>query len=109
MHFFFFGRFKQNLFKSVLNSLEADLLEVTNASIFTGSFLNSLKTVVVKPLLKKSNLDKTILSNYRPISNLPFIRKIIEKVVFNQLNKFLSLNGYFNLVSNRIIAQRQHS
>jgi len=54
-----------------------------------GSFLNSLKTAVVKPLLKKSNLDKTILSNYRLISNLPFIGKIIEKVVFNQLNKYL--------------------
>jgi len=35
------------------------------------------------------------LSNYRTISNLP-IGKIIEKVVLNQLNKFLSLNGYFD-------------
>ena len=85
-----------SFFKSVLNSLEADLLEVVNASLLSGSFPNSLKTAVVKPLLKKSNLDKTILSNYRPISNLPFIGKIIEKVVFNQLNKFLSLNGSFD-------------
>ncbi|XDV16949.1 hypothetical protein PO909_016432 [Leuciscus waleckii] len=81
---------------NVLNSLEADLLEVVNASLLSGSFPNSLKTAVVKPLLKKNNLDKTILSNYRPISNLPFIGKIIEKVVFNQLNKFLSSNGYFD-------------
>ncbi|XDV11838.1 hypothetical protein PO909_000647 [Leuciscus waleckii] len=85
-----------SFFKSVLNSLEADLLEVVNASLLSGSFPNSLKTAVVKPLLKKNNLDKTILSNYRPISNLPFIGKIIEKVVFNQLNKFLSSNGYFD-------------
>ncbi len=85
-----------SFFKSVFHSLEADLLEVVNASLRSGSFPNSLKTAVVKPLLKKSNLDKTILSNYRPISNLPFIGKIIEKVVFNQLNKFLSLNGYFD-------------
>jgi len=79
-----------SLFISVLHSLEADLLEVVNAS------LRSCKTAVVKSLRKKSNLDKTILSNYRPISNLPFIDKIIEKVVFNQLNKFLRLNGYFD-------------
>jgi len=73
----------------VLNSLEADFLEVVNPSLLSGSFPNSLKPAVVKPLLKRSNLDKTILSNYRPISNLPFIGKIIEKVV-------LSLNGYFD-------------
>jgi len=45
--------------------------------------------------MRKSNLDKIILSNNRLISNLP-LGKIIEKVVFNQVNKFLSLNGYFD-------------
>uniref|UniRef100_A0A672KIL5 Reverse transcriptase domain-containing protein n=1 Tax=Sinocyclocheilus grahami TaxID=75366 RepID=A0A672KIL5_SINGR len=83
-------------FKRVLNCLEADLLEVVNASLLSGTFPNSLKTAVVKPLLKKRNLDNTILSNYRPISNLPFIGKIIEKVVFNQLNKYLNSNGYLD-------------
>ncbi len=39
-------------FKSVLNCLEADLLEVVNASLLSGTFPNSLKTAVVKPLLK---------------------------------------------------------
>ncbi len=48
----------------------------------------------LKPLLKKRNLDNTMLSNYRPISNLLFIGKIIETVVFNQLNKSLNSNGY---------------
>ncbi len=37
-----------------------------------------------------------MLSNYRPISNLPFIGKIIEKIVFNQLNKYLTSNGYLD-------------
>ncbi|KAI2648158.1 RNA-directed DNA polymerase from mobile element jockey [Labeo rohita] len=85
-----------SFFKSVFNCLEADLLEVVNTSLLSGTFPNSLKTAVVKPLLKKSNLDNTILSNYRPISNLPFIGKIIEKVVFNQLNNYLNLNGYLD-------------
>ncbi len=39
-----------------------------------------------------------MLSNYRPISNLPFIGKIIEKVVFNRLNKYLNSNGYLENV-----------
>jgi len=62
-----------SFFKSVLNSLEADLIEVVNTSLLSGSFPNSLKTALVKPLLKKNKLYKTILSNYRPISNRPFI------------------------------------
>ncbi len=85
-----------SFFKSVLNCLEADLLEVVNTSLLSGTFPNSLKTEVVKPLLKKRNLDNTTLSNYRPISNLPFIGKIIEKVVFNQLNNYLNSNGFLD-------------
>ncbi len=85
-----------SFFKSVLNCLEADLLEVVNTSLLSGTFPNSLTTAVVKPLLKKRNLDNTMLSNYRPISNLPFIGKIIEKVVFNKLNNYLNSNGYLD-------------
>ncbi len=94
-----------SFFKSVLNCLEAALLEVVNTSLLSGTFPNSLKTAVVKPLLKKRDLDNTMLSNYRTISNLPFICKIIEKVVFNQLNKYLNSNDtwtIFNLVLERI-------
>ncbi len=83
-------------FKSVLNSLEVDLLEVVNTSLLSGTFPNSMKTAVVKPLLKKRNLDSTMLSNYRPISNLPFIGKIIEKIVFNQLNNYFNSNEYLD-------------
>ncbi len=79
-----------------VNCLEADLLEVVNGSLLSGTFPNSLKTAVVKPLLKKRNLDNTMLSNYRPISNLPFIGKIIEKDIFNQLNNYLNSNGYLD-------------
>ncbi len=85
-----------SFFKSVLNCLEADLLEVVKVSLLSGTFPNSLKTAVVKPLLKKRNLDNTMLSNYRPISNLPFIGKIVEKVVFNQLNKYFNSKGYLD-------------
>ncbi len=77
----------------MFNCLEADLLEVVNTSLISGTFPSSLKTAVVKPLLKKSNLDNTVL---RPISNRPFIGKIIEKLVFNQLNHYLNSNGYLD-------------
>ncbi len=74
---------------------------MVNTSLLSGTFPNSLKTAVVKPLLKKRNLDNTMLSNYRPISNLPFIGKIIENVVFNQLNNYL-----FDTVDHNILLER---
>ena len=61
--------------------------------ILTGiSFPTSLKSAVITPIYKKGDLtDKT---NYRPISILPLLSKIIERLMYNQLynyiNKFLS-------------------
>uniref|UniRef100_A0A3Q1FPB8 Reverse transcriptase domain-containing protein n=1 Tax=Acanthochromis polyacanthus TaxID=80966 RepID=A0A3Q1FPB8_9TELE len=69
-----------------------DLLDIINNSLQTGVFPSSLKTAIVKPLLKRNNLDPSILINYRPVSNLTFLSKILEKLVFNQLNDFLNCN-----------------
>ena len=66
-------------------------------SLSSGVFPQTLKTAVIKPLLKKNNLEKTSMNNYRPISNLPFLGKIIEKAVFQQLNYFLTVNSCFNV------------
>ncbi len=48
---------------------------------------------MVKPLLKKPDLDTSDLANYRPISNLPFISKLLEKIVFNQLFNHVNTNN----------------
>ncbi|MEJ4192795.1 reverse transcriptase family protein [Enterococcus faecium] len=53
----------------------------------------SFKTAVIKPLLKKTSLDAEDIANYRPISNLTFISKILEKIVLNQLNDHLCGNN----------------
>ena len=52
----------------------------------------SLRKAIVRPHLKKSHLDKNILGNYRPVSNLAFIGKLIEKIILKQLNEHLSTN-----------------
>ncbi len=44
----------------------------------------------MRPLLKKSNLDSNDFNNFRPVSNLPFLSKILEKLVFIQLNDFIN-------------------
>ena len=54
------------------------LLPTISASLTTGTVPRDLKTGVVKPLLKKPSLDKHLLKNCRPVSNLPFLSKILE-------------------------------
>ena len=48
------------------------LVYIVNLCITTGQFPNTLKSAVVKPLLKKPTLDPHILKNYTPVSNLQF-------------------------------------
>ena len=84
-------------FKSVFNCMASDILQIVNMSLLSGVFPQALKTAVIKPHLKKSNLDASLMNNYRPISNLPFLSKIIEKAVFQQLNHFITLNNCFDV------------
>uniref|UniRef100_A0A8C6MHV2 Reverse transcriptase domain-containing protein n=1 Tax=Nothobranchius furzeri TaxID=105023 RepID=A0A8C6MHV2_NOTFU len=65
------------------------ILQIVNSSLISGEVPTPLKQAVVRPLLEKSGLDPTILSNYRPESTLPFISKIIERAVFIQLTSIL--------------------
>jgi len=46
----------------------------------------------VTPLLKKSGLDAANMANYRPVSNLSFISKVVERAVAVQLNEYLVAN-----------------
>ena len=60
----------------------------------TGIFSDILKIAKVKPILKKNK--KTIMSNYRPISILPVLSKIIESVMYSQLMHYFSENKVFS-------------
>ena len=68
------------------------ITEIINKSLLQGSFSDSWKMATVKPLLKKAGLE-TVLSNYRPVSNLSFISKLVEKCVVSQLNTYLSTHS----------------
>lgn len=78
------------LLKEVLPLVSTPLLDVINISLLTGYVPQAFKVAVIKPLLKKPTLDPGVLTNYRPISNLPFLSKILEKIVANQLSDFLN-------------------
>ena len=51
----------------------------SNASIQSGCLPTSQKTAMVTPRFKKSGLDPAAIQNYRPISNLPFMSKVIAR------------------------------
>ena len=63
------------------------LLLITNMSFITGQFFTKGKEAHIIPSYKKG--DKLECSNYRPISLLPNISKIIEKAMYTRLYKFL--------------------
>ena len=83
------------LLKDVLPEASNSLLDMINLSLLSGYVPQSFKVAVIKPLLKKPTLDPEVLANYRPISNLPFLSKILEKAVANQLCDFLHNNSLF--------------
>ena len=61
----------------------------------------------VTPILKKSSLDKEIFKNYRPVSNLNFISKILERVVAVQLQTHLDEAGLMTAFQSAY--RKQHS
>ncbi len=79
--------------KQSLPTLLPALTHIINTSLLTGTFTTALKQARVTPLLKKPTLNTSLIENYRPISRLPFIAKMLERVVFNQLSLFPSQNN----------------
>ena len=70
--------------------------QIINLSLIEGTFPEDFKKALVTPLLKKPSLDKEILNNYRPVSNLSYISKLVERVIAAQINSHLSTNGLIN-------------
>ena len=68
------------LLKCCLRELLPLITTLVNKSLTTGSFPEDFKLALIKPHLKKQSLDPDLLKNYRPVSNLQFLSKIVEKV-----------------------------
>ena len=79
------------LLKPYIEEYIKPLTYIINKSFETGVFLDSLKLAKVIPIYKSG--DKTLLSNYRPISILNSFSKIFEKVIYNHLIDFIDKNN----------------
>ena len=59
----------------------------------TGCVPSSFKKALVTPLLKKSILNHEVMKNYSPVSNLPFVFKVLERVVLRRLANHLDVTN----------------
>ena len=82
-----------NLVLRCLDVLWVPLLHIVNLSLATGVVPHILKNACVVPLLKCQALDSDVMGNYRPVSNLSYVSKVIEKCVYKQVIVHLESNS----------------
>ena len=78
------------LFKSSYESIKEILLHLFNRCLSEGIFPKILKIAVIKPIYKNGDIKEP--NNYRPISMLPYISKVLEKIISNRLTHHLNEN-----------------
>ena len=74
------------LVKRLCPVLSGTIASICNASFVDGVLPPSQKHAIVRPRLNKLTLDSDDLNSYRPISNLSFLSKTIERVVAVRFN-----------------------
>ena len=85
-----------SLVKDCFDIITTPMTFIINLSLTEGSFNSHFKSAHVSPLSKKPSLNKNSMKNYRPVSNLRFLSKVIEKVVVNQLNTHINSSNTSN-------------
>ncbi len=79
------------LLKECIDVILPLLTKMINLSLQTGIFPMEWKLALVIPLIKKFGLE-LLLPNYRPVSNLPFVSKLVEKAAISQENPHIQSN-----------------
>ena len=82
------------LLKKIILAIVDPLVHIFNISLNTGSVPNLMKIAKVVPLFKKG--DNQLVSNYRPISLLTSLSKILEKLVHTRTCTFFKKNNIFS-------------
>ena len=76
-----------NLLKSLSNSISSPLTIIFNQSITDGIFPDQMKIAEILPLYKGKESDQLV--NYRPISLLITISKVLEKIIYKHTIDFI--------------------
>ena len=78
------------LLKMAADIIAPSLTSIFEKSIYTGIFPAEWKLARVTPVLKRGT--KSDLNNYRPISVIPVVSKVFEKIIYDQLYEYLNDN-----------------
>ena len=70
------------------------IMKIVNASLQSGTVPADMKHALVTPLHKRHGLDTNNLANYRPVSNIGFVSKVLERYVANAMREHVDNNGY---------------
>ena len=85
----------QAILRDVQGEILPLLMKLVNVSLAEGS-IESIQSSVIDPLLKKLGLDPEGRKNYRPVNNLVFLSKLIERVVKRRIDSHMEINTLFN-------------
>ena len=88
-----YDRLSNKLLKLISNDIAGALTIIVNQTFASGIFPDRLKIAKVTPVYKKGNIHD--LSNYRPISVLPSMSKVFERVMHDQINKYFAQHKLF--------------
>jgi len=80
---------------------------MVNASLRQGRLPKSQRRAIVVPVLNKPGLNTADMANFRPVSNVTFMSKIVERVVAQQLHEYLVINDLLPRNSPRTAAITQ--
>ena len=90
-----FNDLSMNIVKCTFNAIIKPFMHICNLSFSNGVFPNDMKIAKIVPLFKSG--DESIFSNYRPVSLLPQLSKILEKLFDKRLTDFVETH---NILSN---------
>ena len=79
------------ILKQCVHTVIKPLTYICNLSLTTGVFPERCKPAIIRPIYKKG--DHSEINNYRPISLLPTISNILEKVLLNRLSQHFESNN----------------
>lgn len=100
-----YDKINSKLFKATFNAILDVFVHLFNLCLSTGTFPRALKIAVIKPVFKNGDPKET--NNYRPISILPFISKILEELICSRLKMHLTNNSIIH--QNQFGFQKNHS
>lgn len=84
-----------HLVKAGLPFLSSLITDIMHASLISGTVPVAFKIAVITAILKKPGQTQIILMFFRLISNLPFLSKILERIVAPQLHGHLPCNSLY--------------